>query len=92
MFEIGAGIVLMLSLKFFVQPALALMIARLLSLPTEQVRYVPLIGAMPCGFFGVVFGKSFGSSPNWQALPSSHSCLACIPILAAWIAVGIHLM
>ena len=47
MFEIGAGIVLMLFLKFFVQPALALMIARLLSVPTEQLRYVTLMGAIP---------------------------------------------
>ena len=45
----------------------------------EQVRYLTLIGAMPSGFFGVVFGRSFGLTLDSQALPnrivrSQHPC------------------
>jgi len=36
----------------------------LIHLNIEQTRYVTLISAMPCGFFGVVFGRGFDSNPK----------------------------
>ena len=86
-FKIGASTLVTLLLKFLVQPALALGIARFMSLPIEQVRYVTLIGAMPCGFFGVVFGRSFGSNPPLASSALIASYIVSIPALAAWIAV-----
>jgi malonate transporter and related proteins len=46
------------------QPALGLLIARCLSLPLEATRSVVLISAIPCGFFGIVFGKGFDATPE----------------------------
>jgi predicted permease len=66
---------------------LALLIARLIKLPIEQIRYVTLIGAIPCGFFGVVFGKSFGFNPQLASSALIVSYIVSIPALAAWIAV-----
>ncbi len=86
-FKIGAGTLVTLLLKFLVQPALAIGIARLMSLPIEQVRYLALIGAMPCGFFGVVFGRSFGANRPLASSALIASYIVSIPALAAWIAV-----
>jgi malonate transporter len=86
MFQIRGGTLVAVILKNAVQPALALAAAWSLSLPIEQMRYVTLIGAMPCGFFGVVFGKRFGSTQPLSSSSLIASYVVGIPTLAAWIA------
>jgi malonate transporter len=90
-FEIRGSTLISVFLKNAVQPALALAAAWTMNLSIEQVRYVTLIGAIPCGFFGVVFGKRFGSSPPLAGSSLIASYVAGIPTLAAWIAVVNHL-
>jgi malonate transporter and related proteins len=91
MFKIRGNTLFAVLLKNAVQPALALAVAWSMSLPIEQLRYVTLIGAMPCGFFGTVFGKRFGSNPQLASSSLIASYVAGIPTLAAWIAVIDHL-
>ena len=50
-FEVSGSTLATLFLKFLVQPAVALAVARLVGLSVEETRYVTLIGAIPCGFF-----------------------------------------
>lgn len=90
-FEIGRSALIAVFLKNAVQPALALGVCLLLHLPTEQMRYVILISAMPCGFFGAVFGKGFGSSPKLASSGLIASYLIGIGTLAAWIVLVNHL-
>ena len=91
MFKIRGSTFFAVLLKNAVQPALAFAVAWSMSLPIEQLRYVTLIGAMPCGFFGLVFGKRFGSSPQLASSSLIASYVVGIPTLAAWIAVIGHL-
>jgi predicted permease len=90
-FQIRASTFVSVLLKNAVQPALAFAAAWSMNLPIEQMRYVTLIGAMPCGFFGVVFGKRFGSSPPLASSSLIASYVVGIPTLAAWIAIIGHL-
>ena len=86
-FQIRASTFVSVLLKNAMQPALAFAAAWSMNLPLEQIRYVTLIGAMPCGFFGVVFGKRFGSSPPLASSSLIASYVVGIPTLAAWIAI-----
>jgi malonate transporter and related proteins len=63
-FEIGSDILIAVFLKNVLKPAIALGIAMLIHLPVEPMRYVVLISATPCGFFGVVFAPSPTSVPT----------------------------
>ena len=86
-FKIGGSTVVVTLLKNAVQPALMLLTARLMTLPIEQIRYLTLISAMPCGFFGPVFGRHFGSNPKLASsgLMASYDCsVATLPV---WIAI-----
>jgi malonate transporter and related proteins len=86
-FKIGRSALVAVFLKNALQPAIALGICLLLHLPAEQLRYVVLISAIPCGFFGPVFGKSFGASPQLASSGLIASYLLGIATLAAWIVV-----
>ena len=77
--------------KTLLQPALCLGAARVFGLPLEQTRYVVLIGAIPCGFFGVVFGKSFDATPAVASSSLIASTLAGVLTLAGWIVLSSHL-
>jgi malonate transporter and related proteins len=77
--------------KTLLQPALCLGVARLVGLPLEQTRYVVLISAIPCGFFGVVFGKSFGATPDVASSSLIASTLVGVFTLAGWIVLASHL-
>lgn len=90
-FEIGRKAFAAVLLKNAVQPVLALGIALLIHLPHEQTRYVTLISAMPCGFFGTVFGKSFDSNPNLASSGLIASYVIGVVTLAAWIIILNHL-
>jgi malonate transporter len=77
--------------KTLLQPALCLGAARVVGLPLEQTRYVVLIAAIPCGFFGVVFGKSFDATPGIASSSLIASTLVGVFTLAGWIVLASHL-
>jgi malonate transporter len=86
-FEMGGNTLVAVILKNVVQPALALGIAMLMHLSIDQIRFVTLINAIPCGFFGAVFGKGFGSNPKILSSGLIASYLIGIATLAAWIVI-----
>jgi malonate transporter and related proteins len=90
-FALGAKTLIPVLLKNALQPALALGLAILLHLSMEQTRYVTLICAIPCGFFGLVFGKAFGSSPQLASSGLIASYIASVATLPAWIVIVNHL-
>ena len=90
-FEVAWGTLIAIVLKNALQPALALEIAMLLHLPLEQMRYVVLISAMPCGFFGAVFGKVFDANPRLVSSGLIASHVVSVGTLAAWIVIVQHL-
>jgi predicted permease len=90
-FEIGRNTLIAVFLKNALQPALALGIALLIHLSIEQTRYVTLISAMPCGFFGVVFGRDFDSSPKLASSGLIASYVVGVGTLAAWIVIVNHI-
>ena len=53
-----------------------------------MIRYAVLIAAIPCGFFGLVFGKGFNSSPLTASSSLIFSYVFGIATFAAgWIVV-----
>jgi len=77
--------------KTLLQPALCLGVARVVGLPLEQTRNVVLITAIPCGFFGVVFGKRFHATPAVAGSSLTASTVAGIFTLPGWIVLLSHL-
>jgi malonate transporter and related proteins len=90
-FEIGETTLAAVFLKNALQPALALGLALLIHLPVELMRYIIVISAIPCGFFGVVFGKGFDSNPKLASSGLIASYVIGIGTLAAWIVIVNHL-
>ena len=86
-FEMGGNTLVSVILKNVLQPALALGIAMLMHLSIDQIRFVTLINAIPCGFFGAVFGKGFGANPKILSSGLIASYLIGIGTLAAWIVI-----
>jgi malonate transporter len=86
-FEMGGNTLVAVILKNVLQPALALGIAMLMHLSIDQIRFVTLINAIPCGFFGAVFGKGFGANPKILSSGLIASYLIGIGTLAAWIVI-----
>ena len=91
MFKGGGRTLVVPLLKNAVQPALTLFTARLMGLPIEEIRYATLISAMPCGFFGPVFGRRFGADPQLASSGLIASYLSSVVTLPAWIAILNHL-
>ena len=77
--------------KTLLQPALCLGVARLVGMPFDQTRDVVLISAIPCGFFGVVFGKRFGATPAVAGSSLIVSTVVGIFTLPGWIVLLSHL-
>jgi predicted permease len=77
--------------KNLLHPTLGLLIARCLSLPLEATRSVVLISAIPCGFFGIVFGKGFEATPEVASSSLIASYVIGIFTLAGWIIFLSHL-
>jgi len=90
-FEIRGNTLIAVLLKNALQPAIALVICMLIHLNIEQTRYVTLISAMPCGFFGVVFGRDFDSNPKLASSGLIASYLVGVGSLAAWIVIVNHI-
>jgi malonate transporter len=77
--------------KNLLQPALGLLLARSLRLPLEATRSAVLISAIPCGFFGIVFGKGFDAAPEVASSSLIASYVLGIFTLAGWIIFLNHL-
>jgi malonate transporter len=77
--------------KNVIQPALCLAVAFLLGMPLEQTRYVVLLSALPCGFFGILFGKGFDATPELASSSLIASTVLGIFTLAGWIMFLSHL-
>lgn len=77
--------------KTLLQPALCLGAARVAGLPLEQTRHVVLMTAIPCGFFGVVFGKSFGISSHVASSTLIASTVVSALTLGGWIVLSSYL-
>lgn len=71
--------------KNLLQPALCLGLAWVIGLSVAEMRYAVLIAAVPCGFFGLVFGKGFNSSPLTASSSLILSYVVGIATLAGWI-------
>jgi predicted permease len=90
-FEFGGNTLVAFFLKNLLQPGLALGIAMLLHLSLSRARYVTLISAIPCGFFRIVFGKSFDAGPKLASSGLITSYVLGVTTLAVWIVVVNHL-
>jgi len=77
--------------KNVLQPALCLAVALLFGMPPEQIRFAVLLGAIPSGFFGVLFGKGFDATPEVASSSLILSTLLSIFTLAGWIVLLSHL-
>jgi malonate transporter and related proteins len=86
-FEFGSNTVVAVFLKNLLQPGLALGTAMLIHLSVDQTRYVTLISAIPCGFFGIVFGKGYNANPKLASSGLIGSYVLGVATLAVWIVV-----
>jgi malonate transporter len=70
-----------------IQPLFALCITELFHMSHDDIRDITLISGIPGGFFGIVFGKSFNSTPEIasSALIASY-CIGAFS-LAGWMLV-----
>lgn len=86
-FKFTWGVVWAVAVKNVLQPALCLGIAFLVGLPLDLTRSVVLMAAIPCGFFGIVFGKHFDVTPPVASSGLIASYVVGIFSLAGWIVV-----
>jgi len=77
--------------KNVIQPALCLAVVFPLAMPVEQTRYVVLLSAIPCGFFGILFGESFDATPEVASSSLIASTVLSIFTLTGWIVLLGHL-
>ncbi len=84
-FRLDGRVIAAIVAKNLLQPALCLAIAWMIGLSLVETRYAVLIAAIPCGFFGLVFGKGFNSSPLTASSSLIFSYVFGIATLAVWI-------
>ena len=77
--------------KNVLQPALCFALVFPLAMPLEQTRHVVLLSAIPCGFFGILFGEGFCATPEAASSSLIASTLVSIFTLAGWIVLLNHL-
>jgi predicted permease len=77
--------------KNVAQPALCLAVALLIGMPVEQTKYVVLLAAIPSGFFGILFGEGFDSTPKVASSSLIATTVLGIFTLAGWIILLSHL-
>jgi malonate transporter len=90
-FDLGSNTFVAVFLKNLLQPGLALGIAMLFHLSLPQTRYVTLLSAIPCGFFGIVFGKGYDVNPKLASSGLIESYVLGVVTLAAWIVILNHI-
>lgn len=71
--------------KNLLQPAVCFGIAWIAGLSVVEMKQAVLIAAIPCGFFGLVFGKGFNSTPLTASSSLIFSYVVGIATLAGWI-------
>jgi malonate transporter len=84
-FRLNGRVIAAIVAKNLLQPALCLAVAWIIGLSVAETRYAVLIAAIPCGFFGLVFGKGFNSSPLTASSSLIFSYVFGIATLAGWI-------
>lgn len=84
-FRLDGRVIAAIMAKNLLQPALCLAVAWMIGLSVVETRYAVLIAAIPCGFFGLVFGKGFNSSPLTASSSLIFSYVFGIATLAGWI-------
>ena len=77
--------------KNVIQPALCFEVVFPLAMPMEQTRYMVLLSAIPCGFFGILFGEGFDATPEVASSSLIASTLISIFTVAGWIVLLNHL-
>ena len=90
-FSLSMRVVWTVLLKNILQPALCLGVVRLAGLPANIAYPAVLMCAIPCGFFGLVFGKGFNVTPQVASSSLIASYVLGIFTLAGWILVLSHL-
>jgi malonate transporter and related proteins len=90
-FDLKSNTFIAVFLKNLFQPGLALGIAMLFHLSLPQTRYVTLLSAIPCGFFGIVFGKGYDVNPKLASSGLIVSYVLGVVTLAAWIVILNHI-
>ena len=90
-FRLTWGVTSAVVAKNLLQPALCLIVARLLGMSADATRSVVLISAIPCGFFGIVFGKNFDATPEVASSSLIASYVLGVFTLAGWIVFLSHL-
>jgi malonate transporter and related proteins len=90
-FRLDGRVIAAIAAKNLLQPALCFAVAWTIGMSAVETRYAVLIAAIPCGFFGLVFGKGFNSSPLTASSSLIFSYIFGIATLAGWIVLLGHL-
>lgn len=90
-FTLNWSVVWAVIAKNVIQPALCLAVVFPLAMPLEQTRYVVLLSAIPCGFFGILFGEGYNATPEVASSSLIASTVLGIFTLAGWIVFLDHL-
>src|SRR6202167_5014166 len=90
-FDLGSNTFVAVFLKNLLQPGLALGTAMLFHLSLPQTRYVTLLSAIPCGFFGIVFGKGYDVNPKLASSGLIGSYVLGVVTMALWIVILNHI-
>jgi malonate transporter and related proteins len=70
------------------QPVLAFGIARLLSAPPQMLKIAVVMAALPAGFFGILFGESYGQKSqeaSSQLIASTAAAVLTLAVAIAWV-------
>ena len=84
-FRLNWSVGLAILAKNGIQPALCFALVSPLAMPLEPTRYVILLSAIPCGFFGILFGEGFDATPAVASSSLIASTVLGIFTLAGWI-------
>ncbi len=90
-FTLSSNAIWAVAAKNALQPALCFGVALLLRMPLEPTKHVVLLTAIPSGFFGILFGKGFGATPELSSSSLVASTVFGIVTLAGWIVLLSHL-
>ena len=91
-FRLDRAVLLSVLGKNIVQPAFCLLLATAIGMERHQRDYVVLLSAVPCGFFGVVFGKNFPNAVPPVANGSLiASYIAGLLTMIGWMVLLSHL-
>ena len=91
-FRLNRAVIFSVVSKNILQPAFCLLLAAAIGMESHQRDYVVLLSAIPCGFFGVVFGKSFPNAVPKVANASLIGSYIVGPFtLTGWMVLLSHL-